>query len=66
MASSTEKFSTARKDKDFTLYTHDNGPNGWRVNHLLQELGLEYENVYLDFYNKVEHKSPGMLRFEID
>jgi glutathione S-transferase len=61
MASAVDKFSTARKDKDFTLYTHDRGPNGWKVAHVLEELGLEYESVFLDFYQKGEHKSPGMV-----
>ena len=63
MAAASDKFSTARKDKDFTLYTHDTGPNGWKVAHLLEELGLEYESVFLDFYPKVEHKSPGVQIF---
>jgi Glutathione S-transferase, N-terminal domain len=51
--------STSSKGKDFTLYTHANGPNGWKVAHLLEELGLEYESVYLDF-QKGEQKSAGL------
>jgi glutathione S-transferase len=61
MASSSDRFSTARREKDFTLYTHDSGPNGWKVAHCLQELGLEYESIFLDFYGKAEHKSAGMF-----
>jgi len=50
MGSSTDdKFSTARKDKDFTLYTHDTGPNGWKIAHAFEELGLEYESHFLNF-----------------
>jgi hypothetical protein len=51
--------STSSKGKDFTLYTHASGPNGWKVAHLLSELGLEYEPVYLDF-QKGEQKSAGL------
>ncbi|EPQ54236.1 glutathione S-transferase [Gloeophyllum trabeum ATCC 11539] len=43
--------------KPFTLYTHKSGPNGWKVAMLLEELGLEYESVYLDF-SVGEHKKP--------
>jgi hypothetical protein len=54
-----DKFSLTRRTKDFTLYTHESGPNGWKVAHALEELGLEYESIFLDFYGKAEHKSPG-------
>ncbi|KAM5544506.1 hypothetical protein V8D89_002166 [Ganoderma adspersum] len=42
--------------KQFTLYTHVGGPNGWKVAIVLEELGLTYESVYLDF-NKGEQKA---------
>src|ERR1700685_783226 len=58
MASSTDKFSTERKDKDFTLYTHDNGPNGWKISHAFEELGLDYESHFLNFMAG-EHKGAG-------
>ncbi|KAI0338979.1 glutathione S-transferase [Trametopsis cervina] len=41
--------------KQFTLYTHDRGPNGWKVAMVLEELGLTFEEIFLDF-NKGEHK----------
>ena len=65
--------------KQFTLYTHNRGPNGWYVVSLrphsiltpdlfirkvaivLEELGLTYESVYLDF-NKGEQKAPEFLK----
>ena len=65
--------------KQFTLYTHTGGPNGWQVPLLLnsrrselnliprktaivlEELGLTYESVYLDF-GKQEHKGPEYLK----
>ena len=53
-----DKFDITKGTKDFTLYTHKNGPNGWKVAQALQELGLEYESFPLDFQEK-EHKSPG-------
>ncbi|KAI0633643.1 glutathione S-transferase C-terminal-like protein [Trametes polyzona] len=43
--------------KQFTLYTHNGGPNGWKVAFVLEELGLTYESKYLDFA-KAEQKSP--------
>jgi Glutathione S-transferase, N-terminal domain len=62
MASSSDRFSTARREKDFTLYTHGSGPNGWKIAHCLQELDLEYESIFLDFPNQ-EHKSAGNFSF---
>ena len=60
MASSTDnKFSTARKGKDFTLYTHDHGPNGWKIAHAFEELGLDYESHFLNFQSG-EHKGEGI------
>ncbi|KAI0371066.1 glutathione S-transferase C-terminal-like protein [Pilatotrama ljubarskyi] len=43
--------------KQFTLYTHVGGPNGWKVAFVLEELGLTYESKYLDF-SKNEQKAP--------
>ncbi|EKM53808.1 uncharacterized protein PHACADRAFT_211450 [Phanerochaete carnosa HHB-10118-sp] len=43
--------------KQFTLYTHKRGPNGWKVAMILEELGMTYESIYLDF-EKGEHKAP--------
>jgi len=37
--------------KQFTLYTHETGPNGWKVAIVLEELGLTYESEYLDLKN---------------
>ncbi|KAI0356332.1 glutathione S-transferase C-terminal-like protein [Trametes cingulata] len=42
--------------KQFTLYTHVGGPNGWKVAFVLEELGLTYESKYLDF-SKNEQKN---------
>ncbi|TCD68744.1 Glutathione S-transferase 2 [Steccherinum ochraceum] len=35
--------------KQFTLFSHKTGPNGWKVVFVLNTLGLEYETVYLNF-----------------
>lgn len=35
--------------KQFTLYSHKNGPNPWKVAIVLEELGLSYESVLLEF-----------------
>ncbi|TBU37203.1 glutathione S-transferase C-terminal-like protein [Dichomitus squalens] len=43
--------------KHFTLYTNTIAPNGWKVVFVLEELGLTYESVYLNF-DENEHKSP--------
>ncbi|EKM53801.1 uncharacterized protein PHACADRAFT_260333 [Phanerochaete carnosa HHB-10118-sp] len=42
--------------KQFTLYSHAKGPNGWKVAIVLEELGLTYETTFLDF-QKGEHKA---------
>ncbi|CAL1710606.1 unnamed protein product [Somion occarium] len=47
--------------KQFTLYTHVGGPNGWKVASVLEELGLTYESTYLNFQS-AEQKSPEHLR----
>ncbi|RDX42823.1 glutathione S-transferase C-terminal-like protein [Lentinus brumalis] len=44
--------------KQFTLYTHVGGPNGWKVALLLEELGLSYESTYLDFQKNEQKQSP--------
>ncbi|KAL8279323.1 hypothetical protein RQP46_008360 [Phenoliferia psychrophenolica] len=44
----------------FTLYTHAQGPNGWKVVYVLQALGLTYESKYLAF-DKSEQKAPEFL-----
>ncbi|RPD53907.1 glutathione S-transferase C-terminal-like protein [Lentinus tigrinus ALCF2SS1-7] len=44
--------------KQFTLYTHVGGPNGWKVAILLEELGLTYESIYLDFQKNEQKQSP--------
>ncbi|KAI9058624.1 glutathione transferase Ure2p class [Trametes sanguinea] len=41
----------------FTLYSHKTGPNGWKVAMVLEELGLTYHTIYLDFQTG-EHKAP--------
>lgn len=43
--------------KQFTLYSHHYAPNGWKVAVVLEELGLTYHSIYLDF-EKNEQKSP--------
>ena len=68
--------------KQFTLYTHVGGPNGWyvllpappfgfltgylfsyrKVAMVLEELGLTYEPIYLDF-SKKQHKAPEYTKF---
>ncbi|KAI0670748.1 glutathione S-transferase [Trametes maxima] len=46
----------------FTLYTTVIGPNGWKVAIVLEELGLSYKSLYLDF-SKNEQKSPEHLKY---
>ncbi|OBZ71376.1 Glutathione S-transferase 2 [Grifola frondosa] len=48
--------------KQFTLYTHKTGPNGWKVAIVLEELGLTYESIYLEF-EKGEHKKPAYTQY---
>ncbi|GJE97875.1 glutathione S-transferase [Phanerochaete sordida] len=48
--------------KQFTLYSHKKGPNGWKVAFVLEELGLTYETIYLDFQAK-EHKAPEHTKY---
>eukprot|EP01088_Endostelium_zonatum_P017310 TRINITY_DN503_c0_g1_i2.p1 TRINITY_DN503_c0_g1~~TRINITY_DN503_c0_g1_i2.p1 ORF type:complete len:225 (-),score=45.91 TRINITY_DN503_c0_g1_i2:9-683(-) len=46
----------------FTLYSHASGPNGWKVAYVLEELGLNYETIMLDF-NKGEHKAESFTKY---
>ena len=69
--------------KQFTLYTHKGGPNGWlvvismlsvacriltnnaddrKVVFVLEELGLTYESIYLDFASG-ENKKPEYTQY---
>ncbi|EJF64340.1 glutathione S-transferase C-terminal-like protein [Dichomitus squalens LYAD-421 SS1] len=48
--------------KQLTLYTHAGGPNGWKVVNVLEELGLTYEPIYLDF-GKNEQKAPEYTKY---
>ncbi|EJT99221.1 glutathione S-transferase C-terminal-like protein [Dacryopinax primogenitus] len=48
--------------KQFTLYSHKGGPNGWKIVFALEYLGLSYETVYLDFH-KGEHKGPEYTKY---
>lgn len=35
--------------KQFTLYSHELGPNPWKVAMILEELGLSYHTIFIDF-----------------
>ncbi|OCH84365.1 glutathione S-transferase [Obba rivulosa] len=48
--------------KQFTLYMHTLGPNGWKVAFVMAELGLTYESIYLDF-RKGEQKAPEYTKY---
>ena len=37
--------------KPIILYTHKSGPNPWKIAITLQELGLPYENKFLEMGN---------------
>lgn len=45
-----------------TLYSHATGPNPWKVAILLEELGLPYKTVMMEFANlkkeEFESKNP--------
>jgi len=47
----------AATQKQFTLFSHQSGPNPVKVAIVLNELGLTYEEKFLDFQAK-EHKGP--------
>ncbi|CDO72784.1 hypothetical protein BN946_scf184994.g37 [Trametes cinnabarina] len=48
--------------KQFTLYSNKTGANGWKVAFVLEELGLTYESIYLDFA-RGEHKAPEYTQY---
>ncbi|KZT70245.1 thioredoxin-like protein [Daedalea quercina L-15889] len=48
--------------KQFTLFTHVKGPNGWKVAYILAELGLDFEPKYLDF-DEQEQKGPEHMQY---
>ncbi|KAH9854708.1 glutathione S-transferase C-terminal-like protein [Lenzites betulinus] len=50
------------QEHHFTLYTHAGGPNGWKVAIVLEELGLDYHPIYLEF-EKGEHKAPEYVKY---
>ncbi|CCL99910.1 uncharacterized protein FIBRA_01935 [Fibroporia radiculosa] len=56
------KHAVMSHGKQFTLYSHTGGPNGWKVVFVLKELGLEYETIYLDLV-KGEQKAPGFTKY---
>ncbi|KAK7693098.1 hypothetical protein QCA50_002664 [Cerrena zonata] len=47
--------------KQFTLYTHVGGPNGWKVAILCDFLGLTYESIYLNF-QEGDQKKPDHVK----
>jgi len=49
-----------KQGKQFTLYNHDSGMNMWKICFILEELGLTYNDVYMDFAGR-EHKSEAYL-----
>ncbi|KAI0087066.1 glutathione transferase Ure2p5 [Irpex rosettiformis] len=49
-------------NKQFTLYSHGFGPNGWKVVMVLEELGLTYHEIFVDFA-KLEHKDPSHTKY---
>jgi len=53
--------STMSHGKQFTLYSHKIGPNGWKIAIIFEELGMTYEPVYLDLRKK-EQKDPEYLK----
>ncbi|KIP05127.1 hypothetical protein PHLGIDRAFT_129073 [Phlebiopsis gigantea 11061_1 CR5-6] len=48
--------------KQFTLFSHLRGPNGWKVAMVFEELGLTYETTFLDF-QKGEQKLPEHVKY---
>ncbi|EKM51819.1 uncharacterized protein PHACADRAFT_262181 [Phanerochaete carnosa HHB-10118-sp] len=48
--------------KQFTLFSHKGGPNGWKVAFIFEELGLTYESIYFDF-QKNEQKAPEFTKY---
>ncbi|KAI0754977.1 glutathione S-transferase C-terminal-like protein [Daedaleopsis nitida] len=43
--------------QQFTFYSHQTGPNGWKVVYVLEELELSYHTVYVDLRSG-EHREP--------
>lgn len=41
--------TTAAHGEQFTLYSHALGPNPWKVAMILEELGLTYHTVFVEF-----------------
>ncbi|EED79515.1 predicted protein [Postia placenta Mad-698-R] len=51
-------------NKHLTFYTHKAGPNGWKVVFVLNELGLKYENVYIDLdFQKPGYQDPEFTKY---
>ncbi|KAI0822285.1 glutathione S-transferase C-terminal-like protein [Trametes gibbosa] len=46
----------------FTFYTHKLAPNGWKAAIALEELGLDYHSIYVDF-KKNEHRAPEHTKY---
>jgi len=44
--------------KQFTLYNHDSGMNQWKLCFALEELGLTYNDIHMDFVNKEQKSQP--------
>eukprot|EP01088_Endostelium_zonatum_P010719 TRINITY_DN24295_c0_g1_i1.p1 TRINITY_DN24295_c0_g1~~TRINITY_DN24295_c0_g1_i1.p1 ORF type:complete len:230 (-),score=58.81 TRINITY_DN24295_c0_g1_i1:36-725(-) len=54
--------STTSGKPQFTLYSHNRGPNGWKVAMVLEELNLTYETIFLDF-GKNEQKDESFTKY---
>jgi len=54
--------SSSSSTPQFTLYSHASGPNPWKVVIVLEELGLTYNTVYLDF-NTQDQKKPEFTKY---
>ncbi|KAK7691902.1 hypothetical protein QCA50_005307 [Cerrena zonata] len=53
--------------KQFTLYNHAAGPNGWKAVFVLEELGLTYETIYLDFKSgDLKKESDAIILYIVD
>ncbi|CAL1710601.1 unnamed protein product [Somion occarium] len=57
----TPSYSNMSHGKQFTLYTHISGPNGWKVASVLEELGLTFESVFFNF-QAAEQKNADYLK----
>lgn len=47
--------------KQFTLYGSPTGPNPWKVAIILEELGLEYNNIRLDLQKSISPTPPPLF-----